>query len=339
MILCFLIEPARGSSAMMWEEYYAEDRIDTIFVGSSLCSATFDPKVINEGVGVASFNMGTPMQVLKQNITAVENAIKEHEIKTVVVGMGFFSLQEESVAEAELTFAKALAREKKGLDEVIACLEYAFSEEVRDSEKSINFWFPWLYNYEDYAWETIYKNILSKIRIFKEGKIISDLKGYRPYEGVATEEQIWEENSYYNNDQILRAELITEFEKLLYLCTESGADVIVINTPHPAQDVVTCYEVYAENDSIIRKLCEKYDVDYYDFSLIKQDVFDSKLEYYYNYEHLNYEGSQVFSHVFCSFMQQREKGEDMNKYFYSVEEYMQLHKGLLEEWKTKQVRK
>lgn len=91
-VLCFLIEPARGSSATMWEEYYKETEIDTIFIGSSLCSASFDPQIFDEKLGVKSFNMGTPMQPLDQNLTALETAFEEHQIDTVVIGMGFFIL-------------------------------------------------------------------------------------------------------------------------------------------------------------------------------------------------------------------------------------------------------
>jgi len=111
-------------------------------------------------------------------------------------------------------------------------------------------------------------------------------------------------------------------------------DLIVINAPHPTFDVISCADYYAKSESQVKELCEKYEVDYYNFSLAKPEVFESKAEYYYNFEHLNYQGSQVFSEAFCDFMEKRASGEDMSQYFYSVEEYYEIHKDELEEWKS-----
>ena len=141
MVLCFALEPVNGASETMWSEYFKEPELDTIFVGSSVCSATFDPKLINEKLGVKSFNMGTPSQAIPQSIDALETALKDHEVKTVVLGMGFFGLQDEPMNEAELTFEKALAREKGGITGVMESIDYLMSEDVRDTEKSLNYFF------------------------------------------------------------------------------------------------------------------------------------------------------------------------------------------------------
>ena len=62
--LSFVLEPARGSSELMWKQYYKEKEIDTIFIGSSLCLTSFDPYIFDETMGTKSFNMGTPLQAM-----------------------------------------------------------------------------------------------------------------------------------------------------------------------------------------------------------------------------------------------------------------------------------
>ena len=328
--MSFLIEPTYGSSATMWTEYEQEEKIDMIFVGSSLCSASFDPKVFNEKLGVRAFNMGTPMQPLEQNISAVETAFEEHEIDTVIIALGFFVLQEEPFEEAEVTFEKALARHQGGLKGIKKGLEYCFSEDVLQTEKSINYWFPWVYNKEGYSFDIMAKNVNTKMRVASERRekgqetqAVSQ-KGYRPYEGYVDYENAWINNSYNTYQQQLREESLQKLEEMLRVCKENGADVLVINTPHPDFDILSCYEMYGENTRIVSDLCEKYEIDYYDFSLAKQEIFDDKEEYYYDYEHLNLEGSQAFCSQLCDLLQQRAAGVDMKNYFYSVEEYLEI---------------
>ena len=325
-VLSFLIEPAQGASATMWKQYYKETEIDTIFIGSSLCSAAFDPLIFDEQLGVKAFNMGTPMQALEQNITALETAFEEHDIKTVVVGMGFFVLQEDTYEDAELTFEKALAREKGGIKGGLHGLEYVFSNAAYDNEKSVNYWFPWIYNKETYSWEVMMQNVKSKLMQRGKGAIATKWKkGYSPYEGMVDYNNVAAKNSYYTYNQELKEELLSKLEKILVMCKENDVDVMVINTPHPDFDIISCYEVYERNDNIVRELCKKNSVDYYNFSLAKNEVFEDKEEYYYDFEHLNYEGSQAFCYELCDFMIKREKGKDMNQYFYAVEEYFALN--------------
>lgn len=342
MLLSFAIEPVGGASETMWNEYFQETELNTIFVGSSVCSATFDPQLINEGLGVKSFNMGTPSQAMAQSVDALEVAFEEHEIELVVLGMGFFGLQESPVDEAELTFEKALAREKGGIDGAVESLEYLLSADVRGTEKSINYFFPWVYNQVTMSWGAVYRNVSAKLNpvedVFdadtSERKNWRLEKGYRPFTGLADYENAWYGNSYYYYSEKFDPDTVAKFEELMQLCNENEAELIVINAPHPTFDVIACSDYYAKSEAQVRELCAKYDVEYYNFSLAKAELFESQPEYFYDFEHLNYQGSQVFSQAFCEFMVKRASGENVDAYFYSVEEYYELHKSQLEEWKS-----
>lgn len=342
VILCFAIEPVGGASDTMWSEYFEETELDTIFVGSSVCSATFDPVVIDERLNVKSFNMGTPSQAIAQSVDALEVAFDNHQIKLVVLGMGFFGLQDSPLDEAELTFQKALAREKGGIAGLTESVKYLLSKDVIDTEKSINYFFPWIYNQVTMSWKEIFRNISAKINPVEvefdpssSEKINWRLeKGYRPFTGIDDYENIWSQNSYYYYSEKFDPDMVSEFQKLMQLCNENEAELIVINAPHPAFDVISCYDYYEKSETKVKELCMEYGVEYYNFSLVKPEIFESLPEYYYNFEHLNYQGSQAFSNGFCEFMEKRAEGLDMTRYFYSVDEYYALHEEELEEWKS-----
>lgn len=341
VLLSFALEPVSGASETMWEEYYQEKEINTVFVGSSVCSATFDPNQFNEKLGVKSFNMGTPSQAIAQSLDALEVAFEEHEIDLVVLGMGFFGLQESPVDKAELTFRKALAREKGGIDGLVESVKYLLADGIREKEKSINYFFPWVYNQVSLSWDDILQNISAKINpeeiVFDENTDERGNwrleKGYRPYTGLVDSERIWYENSYYYYSEKFNSDMVEQFEQLMHLCNDKGAKLMVVNVPHPTFDVISCFDYYEKCENQVREICGKHQVEYYNFSLVKPELFTNLDEYFYNFEHFNYQGSQAFTDMFCEFLERRASGEDLDKYFYSVEEYYKIHELQVEEWK------
>lgn len=341
VLLSFLLEPENGASGRMWAGYYAEKELDTIFVGSSVSQQTFIPNIFDERMGVKSYNMGTPSQAVPQSIRAIEAALEDHDIKTVVFGMGFSSLKYEPIGEAKLTFESARIRENRSIDGVVDAVSYIFSEDMRNDEDSINFLFPWLYNRESFALGTLKQNVVQKITRTKEiiqtgttDRTDGLNKGYRNDDkSVFNEEDRWVRNTYHVYEDVFNEEMLMEFEKMLAFCNERGIDMIVLNTPHPAFDVVACHEFYEENESIIKEYCDTYGADYYDFSLVKPEIYEAKKTYYADYEHLNREGSEIFCEKLADFLNRRNNGEDMTNYFYSVDEFLEIHEEELDAWK------
>lgn len=340
IVLSFLIEPEGGASKRMWAGYYAEQEIDTIFVGSSLCQQTFIPEIFNRELGISAYNMGTPSQAIPQTRRAIEVAVKEQDIKTVVFGMNFSSLKYEPIPEAEMTFESARVREKGGVLSVIDALSYMYSKEVCNDENSINFLFPWLYNYEGYSWENIKKNVTDKVNEYKEEvatgvKDETDglLKGFRNDDmSVFNYDNKWVKNSYLTYESNFNSEMLAEFEDMLVYCQQEGIDIIVINTPQPVFDLISCYESYEKNERRLLDICEKYDVDYYDFSLAKPELYEIKAKNFCDNEHLNRQGAEEFCVKLSEILNRRAKGESLNEYFYSVEEFLTIHDDELQDW-------
>lgn len=342
MLLSFFIEPAGGASGRMWSGYYAEQELDTIFVGSSVCQQTFVPEIFNEKLGVKAYNMGTPSQAVPQTIRAIEVALEEHDIKTVVYAMGFSSLKYMPIPEAEVTFESARTQKKGGVNGLLATVDYIYSESVRSDVKSINFLFPWLYNYEDYSKETLVKNATEKLERIKTWIATGEYdatdglnQGFRNDDtSIFNYDNKWELNTDRYYESYFDADMLAEFEKMLQLCEKNELDLIVLNTPHPAFDVVACYEYYARNQEQLKELCKKYGADYYDFSLAKEEIYEVREEYFCDFEHLNREGAFVFCKSLCDFLIRRANGEEVNEDFYSVDEFLEMHAGLIEEWEA-----
>jgi len=338
MLLSFLIEPADGASERMWKGYYAQNEIDTIFVGSSVAQQTFIPGIFETQLGVKAYNMGTPSQAMPQTIQAVKTAVEEHEIKTIIFGMGFASLKYGPIEEAALTFESARTREMGGLKGIVEKIAYIYSEDVWAEEKSINYLFPWLYNYEEPIGKSMKKNVLAKTTKIKN-EILSknansaeiEEKGYRNGDTRVYEKAtMWESNTDCFYEAEFDEKMWCEFKNLLQFCKEQRIDLIVVNTPHPAFDVVACHEYYEINHNQVKTLCNTYGMDYYDFSLAKPEKYGMDEDYFADYEHLNQQGSKEFCVKLCDFLKRRANGENMEQYFVSVDEFLQAHEELLQ---------
>ena len=342
IMLSFVIEPARSASGLMWESYYEQEQVDMIFVGSSLCQGSFDTYIFDEHLGVNSFNMGTPLQAVPQSIRAIETAIEEHDIQTVIFGMSFATLKTEEVLEAEMTFEKSRIREKGMPGSLIESIRYLWSDGVRDVEKSFLFFFPWMYNRGELSKTAIIENVSLKLRQLKEKYFhipIEDHqiyhKGFQNHDGVVFNyDNVWETNSYRYYGANLDDKMMESLEELIKLCKRQEIDLIVINTPHPYFDVISCYEYYEKNHNEVKALCSSYGVDYYDFSLAKPEIFDVKAEHFSDYEHMNLAGAKIFSRQLCDFLIRRANGENLEACFYSFDEFFELHASWLDDWKS-----
>ena len=227
MGLSFLLEPAKGASEGMWKSYYAQEELDMIFIGSSLCQGGFDPLVFDEKLGVNSFNMGTPLQAVPQTTRALETALENHDIKTVIFGMGFSTLKYDSLMEAELTFEKARIKQLGGVAALKESIRYLYSEDIIADEKSINFFFSWLYNRGELTKEELVKNVSKKLEGFWTGKneqasmetgSLIESKGYESYgDKVFNYDNLWETNTSRYYEAELNSDMMEALEEMIQI--------------------------------------------------------------------------------------------------------------------------
>ena len=342
LVLSFLLTtPTKSASDLMWEGYYEQEDLDTLFVGSSLCKVSFNPLIFDECLGTNSYNMGTPSQAMSQTLRSVEIALKEHDIQTIIFGMSYSSFKHEPVGEAELTFEKARVTQRGGIQSIFDTINYLYSEDVRTEEKSINFLFPWLYNRSEISLEMIKQNVSMKLQ-GKSGSsddpLLDNAPFYKGYQNATTAvvnyDNRWVENSYWHYDAEFDEDMIAELEELMQLCQEKGVELIIINTPRPSFDTTVCYEYFEDNEREFTELCEKYNVDYYDFNLAKQEAFQSQPDYYSDHEHLNEAGATAFANSLCELLIRRENGEDVEKDFMTFDEFLEIYSFWFGEWKA-----
>ena len=162
--LTFLLEPAQSSSSdNMWYGYQNQEELDTIFAGSSLVSRSLDPDRYDRRMGTHSCNMGTNAQMFAQSYTAIETAWREHQVKNVILGIGYFEFQSRQGLGNEVAFYRARNHYSSMAERVRNDLRYVLDADNFGSSVSVNYFFPWVYDHVTVSVKEIAENLRQKL--------------------------------------------------------------------------------------------------------------------------------------------------------------------------------
>ena len=80
-----------------WDEFYAqsENSIDMVFIGSSHSYCTFDPLIIDEGLGTNSYQLGMPLQHMDSTYYTLREVLNYQQPKDVVLEVYWDMLDDE----------------------------------------------------------------------------------------------------------------------------------------------------------------------------------------------------------------------------------------------------
>ena len=328
-LMSFALIPIGGASEVMWNDYYQMENLDTLYIGSSVCLRSFNPYIMDENLGTNSYNMGTPSQPIDLTCLALETALKEHDIKRVYFGFGYFSLTMTNSQQSEAAFLQARNQHVSTIERMKANLEYMFDRDSIGSSSSVNFILPWVYNHVQLGVGDIIANVSGKLsgKTAADGAMVNDEmrnyvgRGFGYYKGLINYDMVGNLTSkaYYDGEFLEKN--LQSLDAICRLCEENGVELIIVNTPRPVFDVLAYGEDYYERYLQVKEFVNERGAEYYDFNFIKPEIFESKPEYYFNFEHLNEEGADAFSASFADFERMRSKGADVDELFYDWEEY------------------
>lgn len=327
LILSFILMPSVGSADKMWREYRKQDNLDMIITGTSLCYSCLDSDVIEKEIGIKSYNMATKAQELNNSYDAIEAAIKDHNIKTAVLTFSYLNLVEYMNIRAETTFFRGKISGLSVGEKMKEMAAFSFGKRHFSSPESINILFPWVFTHVKFRPKTIYNNVMEKLGKRKTSYNSLYEETNKPSKSIINYNKIGNENSKttyvgikFNNGQV-SSSAFEELRNIISLCKKNNVDLILVNPPKPAFDVLCYGDEYYELYNLINDFACEQNVEYYDFSLAKPELFENSENYYKDFEHMNYFGQQAFSKSFAKFITYRNKGLNLNEMFYSQKEF------------------
>lgn len=330
--LCFALVPYGTKSEIMWTDYRQTDDIDTVVMGSSLLQRGCDPQALDSSLGVHAFNMSTPGQQPEESLLGLKKAIAEHDIHTVVYGVGISEMQDASYLHPGRAYIlyKDAGYPAAYAHDAATCLSNPGCFKGRDS---LNWAFPWIYNHVDVNAQVI-STVKRNVGMRLDGTSVYDAaqlnepgwtyygRGYGSYSKCFDFDR-GEADLYMDRfgTNRLDANKLRVLQQMAQLCAENNVDFIVIHPPMPAFNVLGAGDLYFEYSQEIAQMVESSGGTYYDFNMAKPDLFAIDHAYFSDREHLNRRGAQVFTESLSKLIAMRQAGEDATGLFYSREQW------------------
>lgn len=266
-------------------------KVTVLICGASYTMYGIQPEILNQRLGISSYNVTGALMTMEGRYTLLKKELERNPVHTVVLEVSADTLIRDRTAEGPEGDLPILGR-LSGVGERLSYLHSAFS----------------LSEYPMAYYDLVSKGIESSLRFItgKYHRENSEMKlGY-----LRVKKDSRELPTNYQDIYGLRSlpeEIVPEnedgLERLVSLCKENGATVILVVTPK--SKYYNC--LYANLDYFdqwYRSFAEKHGVHYLNFNLDKEKTTrlpDS--DSYYDETHMNIKGSAEFTKMLSSALQ------------------------------------
>ncbi len=327
----YLFLPVGADSAMMWQGYRKQKKLDVIFVGDSLCSNSLNPAVFDKIAGTSSFNMGTNSQSLKSSYLSIKKVIREKQIKHVVLMLNYPSLTDRYAygpLKIQAAFWDAMRQNESIGTNLTAYYDFLQFDDVKGKPASLNMMMPWIYHHVNLTKREITQNIRDKRNKVTAYKKMNNKNTHYAWNGYKHIDYSINYNKIGNIlinprfTQEISRDSLSVLDSICRLCRENRVTLTVIYPPHPAFDVLSYGNRHFEISRNLEDFFRKREVNFFDFALVRPELLPVREEYFRDYEHMNHLGGPVFSKAFAIFWLTYQKGDDVSHYFYMPEEFL-----------------
>lgn len=345
-ILIFALSPANNISRNTILDMYSEKKnIDMVFAGSSY-SRRINPYIMNEELNINTFDYGFNGQNYIGTYYCLKELFEYHQPKTVVLStdLNSYTDKEENpksymaIVSSLKSFSNKIqfyinsSADGSYLDRLSIWPKYHVNS-LKDIPNNITNKLQEDYvNYPKDTQEQIYKNSYenNKFGYMGKGFLKVDINNSK---NVLNENKLGKMSRRSTELSTIQQKNINYFKKIVNLCNENNSELILLHTPIPTSEIFK-EKNYFEFNKEIGSIAKNNGVDYYDFNLVKPELFQAKTEYFQDTAHLNSKGADIFTKSFAEFLKLRTSGEDMSKYFYTPEEYFDTINYINNTWFT-----
>jgi hypothetical protein len=329
--LTFVLVPQGNYSRMTMREMYSQPKnIDIAFAGASLSQRDINPYIMDKELGCNTFDYAFSGQIYTGTYYSLKELFKYHKPKLIVLTtepLSYTTKEEEPISYISISlYMKSLlnkvqfyfgsAQDGSYLDRLFVWRGYhaksihEVANNIREKLKT---------SYINYP-EPGQVESLSKVKNGYAGKGATRIDPSDSKQGTINYDQLGK--GTYDNINIndIQEKNVEYLRKIAELCKLNNSRLILLYTPIPAFSVLRVKNYFDFNNEI-SKIAKDLNVEYYNYNLIKPDLFKSQGDYFSDHIHLNSKGAEVFSNSLAAFLKLRENGEDLSKYFYTPEEY------------------
>lgn len=301
-----IVYPYFHSETYHYQDGYVRDEmagsIDFIICGASQAQRGISSVVLDEELGVNSYNIGSPLMTLKARYYMLEKEVERNPVETVIIELCYDTMSRDRDVVGPEGDYYMLGR----LTSFKERMEYFFSNARLD--EYAEFYCDTLQRGLN-AWKEYGKNEIGTSEHY-------ETKGFAPIETHPIE-MIAPEN--YNKEEIytdVAEENMLYLNKMFELCLEKNIKVIMVATPL-SDAAILSYDKLDEIHTIYKKISRQWNCEYYNFSLYKgkSEIFNDS-DSFYDRNHLSGDGAEVFSKILSDIIADSIDGKDSYDLFY-----------------------
>lgn len=285
-----------------WNEFYAQQKnsIDMVFLGSSHSYCTFDPLIIDKGLGTNGYQMGMPLQHLDSTYYTLREILNYQKPKDVVLEVYWDMLDDDfEITQAGYLFQvmKNKELEKEYIKEV-----FPLSEKVK---YNVNI-FRYQADYFAYRNTKLKKRIENNYGVFTPAKAKQEgiekyrSKGYTYCNYNMLADEFDKTNQFKNIDgkewKASQSQL-QYLNNIIKLCNDNGIRLTFVTAPvaNISLDYIKNYK-YIHN--FVQDIADKNNIKYLDYNIVNKDKTLFNIENFRDDAHLNHSGVEIADQYF-----------------------------------------
>lgn len=296
-----LIDDTESYTRLMMHEFYAQDRIDVLFAGSSHCYASLDPRLTDAGLGANTFNAGSALQALDASFALIREGVERKQVRRVFLEMYYGMMANDDYREREQMTGTYIVSDymRPSLNKV------RFLLEASSPEYYVNSFLPARRNWEGLLHPEEIRRLLEKkgTAAYRNFLPFDDYKGkgFASGQGRIRDGLLLDTAGFDRiHTESPSADWLKTLREIIDYCEKKGVELTLFSAP------MTLFQTagvgnYDEYIALIRSLTEGTDVRYWDFNLCREQWFDQAPDLFEDAGHLNAEGAERFSRVFAAF--------------------------------------
>lgn len=283
--------------------------LDFLIVGASQSQCAMNTNIIDKELYCNSYNLSSNSMKSIEKKLLINKELERNNINTIVLELSYDTFVLPDIGYSTETNIFTILRIDSFWDRVNYFIHYVrnnskpyvFSEWILNSLKSIYFNFLNVNIMDDNLEKTKGSNLLtSKDYSLSKTEIIENYN-----------------IDCYSTDNFINS-TVTGFEELIKTCKDRNIRTIVAVMP-VSDGYIWSVDNLDQFNCYAKDLCDKYDVEFYDFNLLKNryELFSDFNCYSSDNRHMSEIGSKVFSHVFSKIIEESKEKMSVNELFFS----------------------
>ncbi len=291
-----------GYNQSRWEEFYSlpKNSIDMVFLGSSHSYCTFDPLIVDEGLGTNSYQLGMPLQHLDSTCYTLKEVLNYQSPKDVVLEVYWDMLDD----DFELTQAGYLFQvlKNKDLEKEYIKNVFPLSEKVK---YNINI-FRYQADYFAYRNSRLKERLENNYGVFTPAAAKQDgvekyrSKGYTYCNYNMLPDEFDKTNQFKNTDGKkweASSSQLKYLNDIIKICSEKNIRLTFVTAPvaNVSLDYIKNYDFI---HNYIQKIADDNDIKYLDYNIVNKDKTLFSTENFRDDAHLNHSGVEIADNYF-----------------------------------------